>query len=107
MKEEGKAFDFKLFGRLLQYARHYRLVFYFVAFVAIAISGIAILRPYLLKLTIDVPIKGKDPYLLLLFILLTICSLILGVIFQLAFIYYANWLGSTVIRLNRNDLFKS
>jgi len=57
MKEEGKAFDFKLFGRLLQYARHYRLVFYFVAFVAIAISGIAILRPYLLKLTIDGPIK--------------------------------------------------
>src|SRR5690625_167355 len=106
MKEEGKAFDFKLFGRLLQYARHYRLVFYFVAFVAIAISGIAILRPYLLKLTIDGPIKGKDPNLLLLFILLTLGALILEVVFQLAFIYYANWLGQNVIRDIRNDLFK-
>ena len=72
MKDVGKAFDFKLFRRLLQYAKNYRLVFYFVAFVAIAISGIAILRPYLLKLTIDGPIAGKDPSLLLTFILLVI-----------------------------------
>lgn len=106
MKEDGKAFDFKLFRRLLQYARHYRLVFYFVAFVAIAISGIAILRPYLLKLTIDGPIKGKDPNLLLFFILLTVGALLLEVVFQLAFIYYANWLGQNVIRDIRNDLFK-
>lgn len=106
MKEKGKAFDFKLFRRLLQYAKHYRLVFYFVAFAAIAISGIAILRPYLLKLTIDGPIKGKDPNLLLLFILLTVGALLLEVVFQLAFIYYANWLGQNVIRDMRNDLME-
>lgn len=106
MKDVGKAFDFKLFGRLLQYARKYRFVFYFVAFVAIAISGIAILRPYLLKLTIDGPIKGKDPNLLLVFILLMFGALLLEVLFQLAFIFFANWLGQNVIRDIRNDLFK-
>lgn len=106
MKDVGKAFDFKLFGRLLQYAKNYKLVFYFVAFVAIAISGIAILRPYLLKLTIDGPIKGKDPSLLLVFILLMFGALLLEVIFQFAFIFFANWLGQNVIRDIRNDLFK-
>lgn len=106
MRDVGKAFDFKLFGRLIQYAKRYRLVFYFVAFVAVAISVVAILRPYLLKLTIDGPVKGKDPNLLMTFILLMFGSLLLEVLFQLAFIYYANWLGQNVIRDIRNDLFK-
>lgn len=106
MKDVGKAFDFKLFRRLLQYTKNYKLVFYFVAFVAIAISGIAILRPYLLKLTIDGPIKGKDPSLLWIFILFMFGALLLEVVFQLAFIFFANWLGQNVIRDIRNDLFK-
>lgn len=106
MKEVGKAFDFKLFKRLLKYAQNYRLVFYFVAFTAVAISGVAILRPYLLQLTIDGPIKEKEPNALLIFIILMIGALLLEVLFQLAFIFYANWLGQNVIRDIRNDLFK-
>lgn len=106
MKDVGKAFDFKLFGRLIKYAKNYRFIFYFVVFIAIAISAVAILRPYLLKLTIDGPVKGKDPNLLLIFILLMFGSLLLEVLFQLAFIFYANWLGQNVIRDIRNDLFK-
>src|SRR5690554_114080 len=106
MKDVGKAFDFKLFLRLLQYAKNYRLVFYVVAVVAIAISGIAILRPYLLKLTIDGPIAGKDPSLLLTFKLHMIGALLMEVGFQLAFVFYAKWLGQNVIRDIRNDLFK-
>lgn len=106
MKDVGSAFDFELFRRLIKYAKKYRFVFYFVAFTAIAISGIAILRPYLLKLAIDGPVKGKDPNLLLVFVLLMFGALLLEVIFQLAFIFYANWLGQNVIRDIRNDLFK-
>lgn len=105
MKDVGSAFDFKLFRRLIKYAKKYRFVFYFVAFTAIAISGIAILRPYLLKLAIDGPVKGKDPDLLSVFVLLMFGALLLEVIFQLAFIFYANWLGQNVIRDIRNDLF--
>lgn len=106
MREVGKAFDFKLFRRLLKFAQHYRFVFYLVAFTAIAISGIAILRPYLLQLTIDGPIKGKDTNVLLVFVLLMLGALLLEVLFQLVFIFYANWLGQNVIRDIRNSLFK-
>lgn len=106
MKEVGNAFDFKLFRRLIGYAKKYKFVFYFVAFTAIATSVVAILRPYLLKLTIDGPITGKDPNMLLVFVLLMFGALLLEVLFQFAFIFYANWLGQNVIRDIRNNLFK-
>lgn len=106
MKESGKAFDFELFRRLISYAKRYKFIFYFVAFTAIATSVVAIIRPYLLKITIDGPVKDKDPNLLLTFVLLMLGALLLEVVFQLAFIFYANWLGQNVIRDIRNNLFK-
>lgn len=106
MKKVGKAFDFKLFNRLLKYAKKYALTFYFVAFSAIAISILAVIRPYLLRLTIDGPIADKDNNLLLVFVLMMIGTLLLEVIFQLSFIFYANWLGQHVVRDLRQDLYK-
>lgn len=106
MKQVGKAFDFKLFNRLLKYAKKYALTFYFVAFSAIAISVLAVVRPYLLRLTIDGPIADKDNNLLLIFVLMMLGTLLLEVIFQLSFIFYANWLGQHVVRDLRQDLYK-
>ena len=60
MADSGNAFDFKLFKRLLAFTNAYRGVFYFVAFAAVAMSGLAILRPYLLKRAIDESIVPKD-----------------------------------------------
>ena len=102
----GSAFDFKMFGRLLKYTNPYRWTFYFVAFSAILLSGLAVLLPYLLKITIDQSIVPKDNENLVLFIALMLGVLVLEVIFQFCFIYFANWLGQEVIRDIRVNLFE-
>lgn len=102
----GNAFDFKLFRRLLAYTKPYRLIFYFVAFAAIIMSGLAVLRPYLLKLAIDESIVPKDGEGFMKYVILMVVVLLLEVIFQFAFIFYTNWLGQSVIRDMRQRLFK-
>lgn len=106
MADSGKAFDLKLFKRLVAFANAYRLIFYFVSFAAIAMAALSILRPYILKVAIDESIIGKDGDGLLFFVLLMAGVLLLEVLFQLTFIYYANWLGQHVVKDIRVKLFK-
>ncbi|WP_327018799.1 ABC transporter ATP-binding protein [Croceibacter atlanticus] len=105
-KESGNAFDFRLFKRLLKYTNPYRLTLYFVAFSAIALSAFGVLRPILLKLTIDESIVNTSMENLIFYVSLMIGVLIFEVIFQFCFIYYANWLGQEVIRDLRVNLFR-
>lgn len=102
----GNAFDFKLFRRLLDYTKAYRWTFYFVAVAAILLSFFAVLRPYLLQLTIDNSIVPQDNDELVFYISLMGGVLLLEVIFQFCFIYFANWLGQEVIRDIRVNLFE-
>lgn len=106
MAKTGKAFDFKMFRRLLKYTNAYKWTFYFVAFSAILLAGVAVLRPYLSGLVIDKSIMPKDNEGLLFFIVLMLGVLLVEVIFQFFFIYYANWLGQEVIRDIRVNLFE-
>jgi subfamily B ATP-binding cassette protein MsbA len=105
-KDSGNAFDFKLFKRLLAFTKPYRGVFYFVAFAAIIMSGLAVLRPYLLRLAIDDSIIPQDGEGFMKYIILMIVVLLLEVFFQFAFIFYTNWLGQSVIRDLREKLFR-
>ncbi|EZH72683.1 antibiotic ABC transporter ATP-binding protein [Aquimarina atlantica] len=105
-EKSGKAFDFKLFRRLITYTNPYRLTFYFVGFSAILLAILSIVNPYLLRETIDRTIIPKDGELLIYFICLMLGVLFLDVITQFLFIYFANWLGQEVIRDIRVKLFK-
>ncbi|MFN4763783.1 ABC transporter ATP-binding protein [Gillisia sp. Q332] len=102
----GKAFDVNLFKRLLRYTNPYKWTFYFVAVSAILLSVFAVLRPYLLKITIDDSILPQDSENLVYYISLMLIALTLEVIFQFLFIYFANWLGQEVIRDLRVNLFE-
>ncbi|MGI9594060.1 MAG: ABC transporter transmembrane domain-containing protein, partial [Patiriisocius sp.] len=101
----ANAFDFKLFKRLLEFTRPYRLVFYFVAFTAVVLSGLAILRPYFLERAIDESILPRDSTGLIYFIAIMIGVLVMEVLFQFSFIFYANWLGQHIIKDLRIGLF--
>ncbi len=105
-EKTGNAFDFKLFKRLLAFTKPYRGVFYFVAFAAVVMSGLAVLRPYLLRLAIDNSMVPKDGTGFMKYVILMIVVLLLEVIFQFAFIFYTNWLGQSVIRDMRQKLFR-
>lgn len=105
MAASGKAFDFKLFKRLLQFTKPYKLIFWFVAISAILVSGFSVLQPILLEKVIDDSIIPKDYENLVFFITLMGLFLLAEVIFQFAFIYYSNWLGLSVVRDIRIKLF--
>lgn len=105
-KNSGSAFDTKLFKRLLKYTNPYKNTFYFVAFAAIALSGLAVLRPYLLRLTIDEGITSSDAESLVFYVSMMLVVLVSEVIFQFSFIYFANWLGQAVITDLRIKLYQ-
>lgn len=105
-EKSGKAFDFKLFRRLITYTNPYRRTFYFVGFSALLLALLSIVNPYLLRQTIDRTIIPQDGELLVYFICLMLGVLFLDVITQFLFIYFANWLGQEVIRDIRVKLFE-
>ncbi|HMB63509.1 MAG TPA: ABC transporter ATP-binding protein, partial [Eudoraea sp.] len=105
-KETGRAFDYTLFKRVMAHTRPYRLTFYAVALAAILLSGFAVLSPLIVGDIVDEAIKKSDLDKLL-FLILAMAGVLLGqVISQLAFNYYANWLGESVIRDIRIKLFR-
>ncbi|MDC6352416.1 ABC transporter ATP-binding protein [Zeaxanthinibacter sp. PT1] len=105
-QEGGKAFDLRLFNRLMEHTKPYRLTFYGVALAAILISGFAVLTPLLVGDIVDEAIKQEDAKALLNLVLALGGVLIGQVISQLLFNYYANWLGESVIRDVRIRLFR-
>ncbi|RMB56323.1 ABC transporter ATP-binding protein [Dokdonia sinensis] len=102
---KGKAFDTKLFKRLLQFASPYRKQLVTAALGAIILSLCAALRPRFMKLAIDDGITAKSEDDLIYYIALIGVVLLGQVIFQLIFIYTSNWVGQQVIKDIRVKLF--
>jgi len=105
-KDTGKAFDYKLLKRLLHYIKPYRITFFGVVIAAILLSVFAILSPVLLREVVNTALENKDQSLLLNLIVLMLVVLLSEVASQLAFVYYANWLGESVIKDIRIKLFQ-
>lgn len=105
-KETGKAFDTRLFKRLLAHTRPYRITFYGVALAAILISGFAVLTPVILQKIIDDAIINSNAEKLMYLTMALLAVLVGQVVSQLLFNYYANWLGESVIKDVRINLFQ-
>ena len=104
-KTSNSILDVGLFKRLMAFVKPYRKTFVFVLLAAVFLSGFSTLSPYLLKITIDDYITVKDYDGMLVLIAVMGAALILEVVFQFMFIYFANWLGQHVIYDLRNTLY--
>lgn len=103
---KAKAFDTRLFKRILHYTKPYQWRFNGVVVFAISLSVFSALRPYLLKQTVDSYIQKEDASGLLLYITLMGIVLLLEVFSQFYFVYWANWLGQDIVKDIRVKLFK-
>ncbi|MSP84288.1 MAG: ABC transporter ATP-binding protein [Flavobacteriaceae bacterium] len=103
---KATAFDTTIFKRILEYAKPYKMRFNSVILFAILLSIFAALRPYLLKLTVDDYIKTNDKNGLLWYVTLMGIVLILEVLSNFFFVYWANWLGQDIVKDVRVKLFK-
>ncbi|NNC45050.1 MAG: ABC transporter ATP-binding protein [Winogradskyella sp.] len=105
-EQKKKIFDISLFKRLLKYIQPYKGIF---AISLICVLGLAVfgaLRPYVLEQAIDVQIANKKYEGFVAYIAIMAGLLILEVISQLLFIYYASYLGQSVVKDIRVKLFQ-
>ena len=105
-KVSGKIFDVSLFSKLMVFAKPYKATYYFVMVAAILLSVFSTMTPYLLKITVDDYIRPRDYQGMVLFVSLMFGALILEVIFQFLFVFYANSLGQKIIKDLRVKLFE-
>ena len=105
-KVSGKIFDVSLFSKLMVFATPYKATYYFVMLAAILLSVFSTMTPYLLKVTVDDYIRPRDYQGMVLFVSFMFGALILEVIFQFSFVFYANSLGQKIIKDLRVQLFE-
>ena len=103
---KAKAFDTRLFKRILYYTKPYQWRFNGVIAFAISLSVFAALRPYLLKQTVDGYIQTEDAKGLLFYITLMGIVLLAEVFSQFYFVFWSNWLGQDIVKDIRIKLFK-
>ena len=102
----GKAWDTALFKRVMQYAKPYKLTFTITGILVIVLAILGPLRPWLIQYTIDEKVKNFDAEGVLNLTLLMIVILVVEAIIQFYQTYWANWLGQTIIKDLRVQLFK-
>ena len=103
---KAKAFDTRLFKRILKFTKPYKWRFNGVIIFAISLSIFAALRPYLLKQTVDGYIATEDKQGLLLYVVLMGIVLLFEVFSQFYFVFWANWLGQDIVKDIRTKLFQ-
>ncbi len=93
------------FKQLYHFVKPYRFMFFFVAFLSVLASVLSTAQPYLIKTAIDDYIVPKNYDGLVWVTCILIGLLLLEVLVQFLFTYFASWLGQTVIRDIRKQLF--
>lgn len=93
------------FKQLYHFVKPYRFTFFFVALLSVLASVLSTAQPYLIKTAIDDYIVPKNYDGLVWVTCILIGLLLLEVLVQFLFTYFASWLGQTVIRDIRKQLF--
>lgn len=106
LKMKAKAFDTKLFTKILHYTKPYKKRFYGVIVFAVLLAVFAAVRPLLLADVVDEYIKPKKHFGLVQYIIIMGITLLFEVFSQFYFVYWANWLGQDIIKDIRIKLFR-
>ena len=104
-KTKEQIFDVKLFKRLFDYIKPYKVIFFGLIFLVIMLAALSAATPYITKYAIDESITNKVEKDFLFYIMLMLGVLVMQTVFQLLFIYYAAWLGQNLVMDVRVKLF--
>jgi ATP-binding cassette subfamily B multidrug efflux pump len=101
----GKAIDWKLLGRVMQYVKPYKVTFVIAAFLTVFLAVGALAQPILTQITLDDYILTGNYNGLVLMISLMLGMLLIQTAGQYYQTYLTNSLGQSVIRNLRIDVF--
>tara|TARA_B100001093_G_scaffold517856_1_gene600718 strand:+ start:11628 stop:13379 length:1752 start_codon:yes stop_codon:yes gene_type:complete len=99
--------DVKLLSRVMRFVKPYKVVFFVSIFFSISLGLLSVSRPIIIEYTVDHFITGSDPEMLLKYTLIMIGLLLLESIMQFLFMYAANWIGQSVIKDIREQLYQN
>jgi len=102
----GKVFDVNLLKRVIEYVKPYKTTFIFTGMLVLVLGFLAPIRPFLIQYAVDNFILKPDEIMLYYITLLLVGLLILEAILFFAQTYMANWLGQSVIKDIRLNLYK-
>lgn len=105
-KVSGKAFDVKIFNRIMSFAKKYRLRFVIAASSTILLAVVSAINPYVLSLTIDNFTNTKSQETLVYYIQILVGLTFLEFLLQLSYTYYSSWVGQHIVRDMRAKIFK-
>ena len=106
-KISGKAFDIKIFLRLMSFAKGYKLKFSIAAISTISLAFVSALNPYIIGETVNDFVTNQDISNLVFYIKILLTIVLAEVLLQVLFIYYANWVGQHIIRDIRATVFRN
>ena len=101
----GKAFDFKLFLKVMAYAKPYRSLFIFSVILTVVLGALGTARPILIRSVIDDAILQVNAPELVRLMILLVGLLVAEALGQFGFMYAANWLGQSIIKDIRIELY--
>ena len=104
-KVSGKTLDMPLLKRVMKYVKPYKGVFYATSFFAILLAFLSPARPILIQHAFDNFIMKPDELKLLHVTLILIGILVIETIVQFFYTYWASFLGQSVIRDLRMQVY--
>jgi ATP-binding cassette, subfamily B, multidrug efflux pump len=106
--KEGKkqVFDFRLLGRIIRYASPYKRRLNSSIILAIVLAVMAPIRPWLINTTVNDYIQHNIAEMVIRITIFQILLIIIETVLRFFFSYFTSWLGQTVVRDLRVNVFK-
>lgn len=104
-KLNSKNINFNLFMRVVRLARPYRWLLFATVVMAILLSPLSAVRPYLINIMIDDSVVNFDKNQLVKMTIILVCLLVLESIVRFVFSYSSGLLGQNIIRDLRTRVF--
>lgn len=105
-KVTGKVFDRTIIWRLLGYLKPYRFQFFGVLMLTITLAILVPIRPALFQYILDNQVSQGDLSGLRLLVILVLGLLVVQTFLMYINTYWTNWLGQSVIKDIRNNVFR-
>jgi ATP-binding cassette, subfamily B, multidrug efflux pump len=104
--KSGEIIDAEVLKKLYRFVQPYKVQFYVLVFLTIALAVLAPTRPYFIQVAIDDHVAVGDGVGLLKIIYLLIGLLVLQAIVQFAHTYLSGWIGQVIIKDIRIKLYR-
>lgn len=104
--EKKKLFDFSLLSRVISYTSPYRRRFNSSIILAIVLAVMSPVRPWLINKTVNDYIQHNIAEMVIRITIFQIAIIVVETVLRFFFSYYTAWLGQTVVRDLRVNVFK-